>query len=75
MDIQALKLELVKQILESESQELLAKIYTALKREDKDFWLELTEDQKKEVEIGRQQVQNGETEDWQNVLTRLSKKA
>ena len=75
MDIQALKLELVKQILELESKELLDKIYATLKREEKDFWLEMTDDQKEEVEIGRRQVQNGETEDWETVLERLSKKA
>ncbi|MEQ9188635.1 MAG: hypothetical protein RLP15_12940 [Cryomorphaceae bacterium] len=75
MDIQALKLELVKQILESESKELLDKIYSTLKRDEKDFWLEMTDDQKEEVEIGRRQVQNGETEDWETVLERLSKKA
>lgn len=72
MDIQALKLELVKQILESESRELLDKIYATLKKEENDFWLELTEDQKREVEIAKQQVKNGETEDWENVLKRLS---
>jgi len=75
MDIQALKIELVKQILESESKELLDKIYATLKREEKDFWLELSDDQKKEVEMGRRQVKNGETEDWESVLERLSKKS
>jgi hypothetical protein len=75
MDIQALKLELVKQILESESKELLDKVYSTFKREEKDFWLEMTDDQKQEVEIGRRQVKNGETEEWQTVLERLSKKA
>ncbi|NQV52841.1 MAG: hypothetical protein HQ500_06640 [Flavobacteriales bacterium] len=75
MDIQALKLELVKQILESESKELLDKVYYTFKREEKDFWLEMTDDQKQEVEIGRRQVKNGETEEWETVLERLSKKA
>jgi len=75
MDIKALKIELVKQILESESKELLDKIYAALKREEKDFWMDLSDDQKKEVEIGRRQVKNGETEDWESVLARLSKKS
>lgn len=75
MDIRALKIELVKQIIESESKELLDKIYSALKREEKDFWNELTDDQKEEVEIGRRQVRNGETEDWESVRERLSKKS
>lgn len=75
MDIQALKIELVKQILALESKELLDKIYTTLKKEEKDFWSALSADQKQEVEIGRKQVQNGETEDWESVLERLSKKS
>lgn len=75
MDIRALKIELVKQILESESKELLDKIYSTIKREEKDFWTELTNDQKEEVEIGRQQVRNGETEDWENVRDRLSRRS
>lgn len=75
MDIQALKLELVKQIIASESKELLDKMYATIKGDEKDFWLEMTEDQKEEVEIGRRQAQNGETEDWDSVLERLSRKA
>lgn len=75
MDIQALKIELVKQILASESKELLDNIHSALKIEEKDFWNELTDDQKEEVEIGRRQVSNGETEDWENVRERLFKKS
>lgn len=70
MDIQSLKIALVKQILESESKELLDKIYASFKKEEKDFWLGLTDEQKEEVEIGRRQVQNGDTEDWDSVLER-----
>ena len=72
MDIQALKLELVKQILESESKELLDKIYATLKKEQKDFWLEMSDEQQEEIEIARKQIKNGETEDWESVLKRLS---
>jgi hypothetical protein len=74
MDIQTLKIELVKQILELDSKESLDKVYATLKREEKDFWLELTDDQKIEIEIGRSQIKNSETEEWQTVLERLSKK-
>lgn len=75
MDIQTLKIELVKQILDSESIELLDKLYSTLKREDSDFWNELSADQKDEVEIGRRQVRNGETEDWEILRDRLRKKS
>lgn len=74
MDIQALKIELAKQILALESKEILDKVYATLKREEKDFWMNLSEDQKKEVEVARHQVKKGKTEDWDRVLERLSKK-
>ncbi|MEX0811628.1 MAG: hypothetical protein WD048_05375 [Chitinophagales bacterium] len=52
-----------------------AKIYTAIKYGEKeDFLFQLTNNQKLEIEIARKQVENGETEDWESVLNRLSKK-
>ena len=71
MDIQALKLELVRQILETESQELLDKVMRTLKKEEPDFWLELTDAEKQEIEISRKQIENGETESWDSVYKRL----
>lgn len=75
MDIQALKIELIKEIVSSESKELLDKIYTALQGEKVDFWLELTEDEKEEVRISREQIKNGNTEDWTDIYDRLTRKS
>ena len=72
MNIQSLKIELVKHILETESQELLDKILNTIKKEQPDFWLELSEEQKAEIEISRAQVKNGETESWESVYKRLA---
>ncbi len=72
MNIQSLKIELVKHILETESQELLDKILSTIKREQPDFWLELSEEQKAEIEISRKQIKNGETESWESVYKRLA---
>ena len=72
MDTQALKSELVKSILATESKELLDKLWNVLKKEDKDFWLELSDAQKREVEIGLRQIENGETEDWEDFLKRIA---
>ncbi len=74
MNIQALKIELVKQILDSDSKELLDEIYRALKGENQDFRHNLTEDQKREIELAREQIARGETEDWQTIKNRLMKK-
>lgn len=57
MDIQALKSELVKYILATDSKDILDKLWTTIKREEKDFWLELTDAQKREVEIGLKQIE------------------
>tara|TARA_R110002124_G_scaffold286310_1_gene466833 strand:- start:16477 stop:16695 length:219 start_codon:yes stop_codon:yes gene_type:complete len=72
MDIQSLKIELTRIILETESTDLLKKLLADLKKEKRDFWLDLTEDQKNEIEISREQIQNGETEDWESISKRLS---
>ncbi len=72
MDIQALKIELVKQILNTESEELLNRLYSTLKVESKDFWLELTDAQRREVEMGLEQIQNGKTIDLKDFLKKVS---
>jgi len=72
MDIQALKAELVKQILATHSKELLDRMWNLLKREEKDFWLELTDAQKREIEKGLEQIENGQTEDWDDILKRIA---
>lgn len=72
MDIQGLKLEIVKEILQTESEELLNKLYIALKSEQEDFWLGLTEAQKKEVEIGLEQVKSGKTVKLEDFLKKVS---
>ena len=41
-------------------------------KEKTDFWLDLSDDQKAEVEISRKQVKNGETEDWDSIIKRVS---
>jgi hypothetical protein len=72
MNIQTLKLELVKKILDINSPEILNSIHSALTQGDKDFWLDLTDDQKKEIAIGRRQVEKGETIDWDSLRERIS---
>lgn len=72
MDIQTLKIELTRLILKTESTDVLKKLLTDLKKEKSDFWLDLTDDQKAEIEISRKQVQNGETEDWESIVKRVS---
>ena len=72
MDIRLLKIELAKRILEIESADVIHKLYRVLGKEDKDFWLELTDAQKKEIELGLRQISDGETEDWSTFIKRVS---
>ena len=72
MDIQALKLELVQKILNTESVELLNRLYSTLKVESPDFWLELTDAQRKEVEIGLEQIECGKTIALEDFLKKVS---
>ena len=72
MDNQTLKIELTRLIQETESTDLLKKLLNDFKREKNDFWLELTDDQKAEIEISRKQVREGDTEDWESIFDRVS---
>lgn len=72
MNIQALKLELVSQILNTESRELLNTVWTMLKKEVPDFVSRLSEEDKNEIEISRKQIAKGQTESWESLYRRLA---
>lgn len=71
MDTTSLKIELAKRILETESADLLEKLLQVFKNEDKDFADLLSDQEKKEIEISRRQIDNGETESWESIKKRL----
>lgn len=71
MDVQTLKVEIVKRILELENEDILSRILKTLSSKERDFWLDLTTDQKEEIEISRKQILNGEIEDWESIYKRL----
>jgi len=43
-----------------------------LKSDENDFWLDLTDDHKTEIEISRKQILEGDTEDWESIFDRVS---
>jgi predicted HicB family RNase H-like nuclease len=69
----ALKLEVLKHVMSSDDDAKLVKALSIFRKENADFWEELTESQKAEVELSRQQVLENKVEDWQEVYKRLSK--
>ena len=47
-------------------------LWTTIEKQEKDFWNALSDVQKYGAEIGLKQIENGETEDWENFLDRIS---
>lgn len=70
--MESLKSELIKKIISISDEDILKRIASILESEKTDFWNELTENQKKEVEIGLVQAENGETVSWDNFLKKVS---
>lgn len=59
--------------MSSDDDALLVKVLSIFRTDNADFWDELTDAQKAEVELSRQQVLEGKVEDWEAVYKRLSK--
>lgn len=60
MDIQFEKSELMKKLAETNDMSIIEAIKNILKSEKKDFWNELTQEQKDEIEEGDRQIERGE---------------
>tara|TARA_R110001592_G_scaffold86677_3_gene255842 strand:+ start:2286 stop:2498 length:213 start_codon:yes stop_codon:yes gene_type:complete len=59
MDIQDTKLELIRLIIAIENKSILSKLLSVLRSEN-DFWLELSESEKQEIQLGISQLENGQ---------------
>jgi hypothetical protein len=69
MNIQAEKLELVRIILDLENPGLLKSIKNILKAElQTDFWDTLPQFQKEEILKGIEEIENGEIEDYEEII-------
>ncbi|CAD0003578.1 hypothetical protein [Flavobacterium chungangense] len=60
MDIQLEKLELIKLLADTEDPTILKSIRKIFKKEQKDWWDDLTDQQKEEIEEGERQIERGE---------------
>ncbi len=72
MDIQATKLELVKLIVNIDNRKVIDKILRVLKSEQEDFWLELSEMEKEEIQIGIKQLDSGKRISIEDFLAKVS---
>ena len=64
MDIQLEKIELVKKLLATEDISVLNSIKKIFEKEEKDWWDDLTEEQKEFLEESLKQADNGEVHDF-----------
>ena len=72
MDIQTTKLELLKVILENENSEFIQRVSDFVKKERKDFWSELSLSEKKEINKGIDQLNNGKRVSYESFLKKIS---
>jgi hypothetical protein len=72
MGIPDLKARLVRKILETNDQDLLNEVYELLDSTNGDFFENLTDGQKSEIELGLKQIKNGETISLDDFLKRVS---
>jgi predicted transcriptional regulator len=60
MDIQLEKIELIKLLAETENPSIIKSIRKVFQGEKKDWWDELSEEQKADIEAGEREIENGE---------------
>lgn len=72
MDFQTSKIELAKLILDLENPKLITRIMKLLKSESKDFWNDLSEQQKNEIEIAISELDRGERISWDEFRKQVS---
>lgn len=72
MDLQTSKVELAKMILNIENQSIIDRIMDVLKSEKADFWLELTENERKNIQLGIKQLENGEGIELNEFIKKVS---
>lgn len=74
MNIQAEKLHIMKMILETENPEILHSIKKLFAKQKKtDFWNTIGKDQQDEIELGVDEVERGETVDYESLMKKHRK--
>ena len=68
MDIQLEKINLIKMIAETDDISVITSIKNFFKPEKKDWWDELSEEQKFEIEEGEREIDRGEYVDFEDFM-------
>ena len=71
MNIQAAKLEIMRLILETDNPEIINSIKKVFKKQiEKDIWETIPQSQKEDILAGIQEVEDGETIDYENFISK-----
>jgi len=73
MNIEATKLELMHLLLQTQKETLLAKVKKVFEDEQVDWWDDLDEEEKKEIETGIAEADNGQLTSHDKVMKRFDK--
>ena len=73
MNIQLEKIELIKLLLETENPSIINDLKKVFRREKKDWWDELSDEQKADIEEGERQIENGEFVTFNEMMTILKR--
>ncbi len=72
MDIQTIKLHLLKTILENENSEFIYRIAKFVESEKVDFWDELNYSEQQEIKTGINQLEKGKRVSYNSFLNKIS---
>lgn len=73
MDIQAEKIELVKRLLDTDDQSILAEVKHVFESREQDFWIDLPEQVKKGIERSKKQAKEGLLTPHDEVMKKYTK--
>jgi len=73
MNIEATKLELMHLLLQTQKETLLAKLKKVFEEEQSDWWDEMDEAEKKEIETGIAEADKGQLKSHSKVMKRFDK--
>lgn len=73
MDIQALKIELAKRLLDSDDLNLIEEIKSIFDRKEEDFWDTLPDHVKQGIKRGLQQAESGQVVPHETVMQKYAK--
>lgn len=72
MDLRTTKLKLIKTILENDNAEFLRKLARIVEKEDRDFWDDLSEAEKEEIQKGIEDLDKGKRISYHAFLKKIS---